>query len=330
MIPYDDLVARAPVLARPSGTAGQPASCQPPPVPRRLVAAAHAPGSGPRAAPPTPRRRPPRPAHAAAARGRADDGRRARGRRAALIDEQRLRERRRRLRDGASAAHTATSTDAATQIGGAPERPSAERERASSCPTPPRPRATAARRLVSRHAVPRELIGLASRPLSPRRARSASSRAAEGSAGSSARACSPARSIRAASARSAGAAAPRSARSVAPRARRAASSVVEPLGSSRSATASSCRCPAAAAVAGDVATAYTLYARTGLGPREPVVDHRRRPRSRASSSRSCAPRAITPIVVARARRRTLAREPGSRWSRSPTTPRRGRRRDSAR
>ncbi|HEY5923177.1 MAG TPA: alcohol dehydrogenase catalytic domain-containing protein [Kofleriaceae bacterium] len=29
--------------------------------------------------------------------------------------------------------------------------------------------------------------------------------------------------------------------------------------------------PAAAAVAGDVATAYTLYARTGLGPREPVV-----------------------------------------------------------
>ena len=29
--------------------------------------------------------------------------------------------------------------------------------------------------------------------------------------------------------------------------------------------------PAAAAVAGDVATAYTMYARTGLGPREPVV-----------------------------------------------------------
>jgi D-arabinose 1-dehydrogenase-like Zn-dependent alcohol dehydrogenase len=29
--------------------------------------------------------------------------------------------------------------------------------------------------------------------------------------------------------------------------------------------------PAAAAVAGDVALAYTLYARTGLGPREPVV-----------------------------------------------------------
>lgn len=29
--------------------------------------------------------------------------------------------------------------------------------------------------------------------------------------------------------------------------------------------------PAAAAVAGDVATAYTLYARTGVGPREPVV-----------------------------------------------------------
>lgn len=29
--------------------------------------------------------------------------------------------------------------------------------------------------------------------------------------------------------------------------------------------------PAAAAVPGDVATAYTLYARTGLGPREPVV-----------------------------------------------------------
>lgn len=29
--------------------------------------------------------------------------------------------------------------------------------------------------------------------------------------------------------------------------------------------------PHAAAVAGDVATAYTLYARTGLGPREPVV-----------------------------------------------------------
>lgn len=29
--------------------------------------------------------------------------------------------------------------------------------------------------------------------------------------------------------------------------------------------------PAAAAVAGDVTTAYTLYARTGLGPREPVV-----------------------------------------------------------
>jgi threonine dehydrogenase-like Zn-dependent dehydrogenase len=29
--------------------------------------------------------------------------------------------------------------------------------------------------------------------------------------------------------------------------------------------------PAAAAVAGDVATAYTLYARTGLGPRDPVV-----------------------------------------------------------
>jgi 6-hydroxycyclohex-1-ene-1-carbonyl-CoA dehydrogenase len=29
--------------------------------------------------------------------------------------------------------------------------------------------------------------------------------------------------------------------------------------------------PQAAAVAGDVATAYTLYARTGLGPREPVV-----------------------------------------------------------
>ena len=29
--------------------------------------------------------------------------------------------------------------------------------------------------------------------------------------------------------------------------------------------------PTAAAVAGDVATAYTLYARTGLGPREPVV-----------------------------------------------------------
>jgi D-arabinose 1-dehydrogenase-like Zn-dependent alcohol dehydrogenase len=29
--------------------------------------------------------------------------------------------------------------------------------------------------------------------------------------------------------------------------------------------------PAAAAVGGDVTTAYTLYARTGLGPREPVV-----------------------------------------------------------
>lgn len=29
--------------------------------------------------------------------------------------------------------------------------------------------------------------------------------------------------------------------------------------------------PAAAAVAGDVATAYTLYARTGLSPRDPVV-----------------------------------------------------------
>jgi len=29
--------------------------------------------------------------------------------------------------------------------------------------------------------------------------------------------------------------------------------------------------PAAAAVAGDVATAYTLYARTGLGPRDPVA-----------------------------------------------------------
>ena len=29
--------------------------------------------------------------------------------------------------------------------------------------------------------------------------------------------------------------------------------------------------PAAAAIAGDVATAYTLYARTGAGPREPVV-----------------------------------------------------------
>jgi len=29
--------------------------------------------------------------------------------------------------------------------------------------------------------------------------------------------------------------------------------------------------PAAAAVAGDVATAYTMYARTGLGPREPAV-----------------------------------------------------------
>jgi threonine dehydrogenase-like Zn-dependent dehydrogenase len=29
--------------------------------------------------------------------------------------------------------------------------------------------------------------------------------------------------------------------------------------------------PAAAAVAGDVATAYTLYARTGVGPRDPVV-----------------------------------------------------------
>ena len=29
--------------------------------------------------------------------------------------------------------------------------------------------------------------------------------------------------------------------------------------------------PAAAAVAGDVATAYTLYARTGLGPREPAI-----------------------------------------------------------
>ena len=29
--------------------------------------------------------------------------------------------------------------------------------------------------------------------------------------------------------------------------------------------------PAAAAVGGDVATAYTLYARTGLGPRDPVA-----------------------------------------------------------
>ena len=29
--------------------------------------------------------------------------------------------------------------------------------------------------------------------------------------------------------------------------------------------------PSAAAVAGDVALAYTLYARTGVGPREPVV-----------------------------------------------------------
>src|SRR4051794_933381 len=29
--------------------------------------------------------------------------------------------------------------------------------------------------------------------------------------------------------------------------------------------------PAAAAVAGDFATAYTLYARTGLAPRDPVV-----------------------------------------------------------
>lgn len=54
--------------------------------------------------------------------------------------------------------------------------------------------------------------------------------------------------------------------------------------------------PAAAAVAGDVTTAYTLYARTGLSPREPVVIVGTTPVTRFLVEILRA-KAITPVVV---------------------------------
>lgn len=54
--------------------------------------------------------------------------------------------------------------------------------------------------------------------------------------------------------------------------------------------------PAAAAVAGDVTTAYTLYARTGLSPREPVVIVGTSPVTRFLVEILRA-KAITPVVV---------------------------------
>jgi threonine dehydrogenase-like Zn-dependent dehydrogenase len=54
--------------------------------------------------------------------------------------------------------------------------------------------------------------------------------------------------------------------------------------------------PAAAAVAGDVTTAYTLYARTGLSPREPVVIVGTTPITRFLVEILRA-KAITPVVV---------------------------------
>jgi D-arabinose 1-dehydrogenase-like Zn-dependent alcohol dehydrogenase len=54
--------------------------------------------------------------------------------------------------------------------------------------------------------------------------------------------------------------------------------------------------PAAAAVAGDVTTAYTLYARTGLSPREPVVIVGTNPITRFLVEILRA-KAITPVVV---------------------------------
>ena len=55
--------------------------------------------------------------------------------------------------------------------------------------------------------------------------------------------------------------------------------------------------PAAAAVAGDVAIAYTLYARTGLGPREPVVIAGASPVTRFLVEILIA-KSITPVVIA--------------------------------
>ena len=57
--------------------------------------------------------------------------------------------------------------------------------------------------------------------------------------------------------------------------------------------------PAAAAVAGDVTTAYTLYARTGLSPREPVVIVGTSPVTRFLVEILRA-KAITPVVVVEA------------------------------
>jgi len=54
--------------------------------------------------------------------------------------------------------------------------------------------------------------------------------------------------------------------------------------------------PAAAAVAGDVTTAYTLYARTGLSPREPVVIVGTTPITRFLVEILRA-KAITPVVI---------------------------------
>jgi len=55
--------------------------------------------------------------------------------------------------------------------------------------------------------------------------------------------------------------------------------------------------PAAAAVAGDVAIAYTLYARTGLSPREPVVIAGSSPVTRFLVEILSA-KGITPVVIA--------------------------------
>ena len=55
--------------------------------------------------------------------------------------------------------------------------------------------------------------------------------------------------------------------------------------------------PAAAAVAGDVALAYTLYARTGAAPREPVVITGTTPVTRFLS-RSLLAKGLAPVVVA--------------------------------
>ena len=126
---------------------------------------------------------------------------------------------------------------------------------------------------MSREAHALELVGIAveAAQADRRRRRPSSMMRAKAPPCCSASACSSVRSMRAGSATSAAAVAPRCVR---PRSRatpigarlRVASRWVVAL-----ADGLELPLPHAAAVAGDVATAYTLYARTGLGPREPVV-----------------------------------------------------------